>query len=381
MSRTSSNSRVGCLDGLRGIAALWVLIGHAHLLSGWHVPIIGDPDLGVDLFVMLSGFLMVFHYQLRKDREPWENWLTWRLFWTRRFFRIAPLYYVMLAIALALGPILYDARIAIDTFNGVRLQAESRYLDDSIVNYLSHLSFLFGLIPQYAYRTPLPDWSIGLEMQFYAALPFLMIIIGRAGWFKGMIGIVVCGAMIALLTKMVGIRFPMPSFLPLKMHVFAAGMLLAGPMGSDRKAALLAFSVAALLILVPIGGETDLLHGAVRLSIVALFFSLIHATFLPAGLSKVAVPASKFLGNRFFHNLGELSFGAYLIHLLVMQPVIAQLIKYYGTEMSDPARWAASLVITLPVVYGFAWAGYNLIEIQGQKIGRALTRAPAPAAA
>ena len=65
-----ASSRVEGLDGLRALAAIWVLVGHCLLLTGWRVPILGEPDLGVDLFIMLSGFLMVFHYQLRQDKEP-----------------------------------------------------------------------------------------------------------------------------------------------------------------------------------------------------------------------------------------------------------------------------------------------------------------------
>ncbi|RUW43706.1 acyltransferase, partial [Mesorhizobium sp. M1A.F.Ca.ET.072.01.1.1] len=104
-----TRSRVECLDGLRALAAMWVLVGHCLLLTGWRVPILGEPDLGVDLFIMLSGFLMVFHYQLRQDNEPWQRPETWLKFWTRRYFRIAPLFYVMLFLALALGPYLYES--------------------------------------------------------------------------------------------------------------------------------------------------------------------------------------------------------------------------------------------------------------------------------
>jgi peptidoglycan/LPS O-acetylase OafA/YrhL len=70
--------------------------------------------------------------------------------------------------------------------------------------------------------------------------------------------------------------------------------------------------------------------------------------------------------------LGELSFGAYLIHLLVMLPVIATLIQNY--PMTDPSRWAVTLIITVPIVYALAWLGYNFIELQGQKAGKALSR-------
>ncbi len=372
MAKAEQGYRIACLDGLRGLAALWVLIGHAHILTGFSVPVIGDPDLGVDLFVMLSGFLMVFHYQLRRKKEPWEAPGTWSAFWIRRFFRIAPLYYVMLFAALALGPLIYDARSTIDAFNAVPPQPASRYIDDSLKNYLLHLSFLFGLSPTYGYRTALPDWSIGLEMQFYAALPFIMLIVGWLGWARTMIGVVAAGIATVYVVSRIGYHFPMPTFLPLKMHVFAAGMLLAAALDAGNRRALAYLALACLFVLIPVGGTMNPMHEAVRLSLVIVFFVLVHAHRLPAAMSGMAERLSNHLGNRFFHTLGELSFGAYLAHLLIMQPVVAYLIR--NIEMSDPLRWLATLVITLPLTYAVAVIGYNLVEMQGQKIGRSLTR-------
>jgi peptidoglycan/LPS O-acetylase OafA/YrhL len=364
--------RIACLDGLRGLAALWVLVGHAHILTGFKAPVIGDPELGVDLFILLSGFLMVFHYQLRRKKEPWEAPGTWLAFWVRRFFRIAPLYYVMLFVALTAGPLVYESRMTIDAFNAIRPQEASRYLDDSVGNYAAHLTFLFGLSPTYAFRTPLPDWSIALEMQFYAALPFIMIVVGRVGWIAGITGVVIAGMATVKLMHGLGYGFPMPTFLPLKMHVFAAGMLLAAALDLSTRRAYLYALLAGLFVMIPIGGERDVLHVGVRLSLVVIFFVLIHAARLPSVLSSAAGKAGEALGNRFFHYLGEFSFGAYLIHLLLMQPVIALLIE--NTSLNDGQRWLATLAITLPLTYALAALGYFLIEKQGQKIGRILTR-------
>jgi peptidoglycan/LPS O-acetylase OafA/YrhL len=96
-------SRIGSLDGLRGSAALWFLLGHACQLSGAHIPIVSQPDLGVDLFIVLSGFLMAYQFTVRQEREPWSEAGSWLKFWTRRFFRIAPLYYILLIVSLLLG--------------------------------------------------------------------------------------------------------------------------------------------------------------------------------------------------------------------------------------------------------------------------------------
>lgn len=52
------------LEGLRGFASLWVLLGHASLLVHCAIPIVSMPSIGVDLFILLSGYLMP------KNRAP-----------------------------------------------------------------------------------------------------------------------------------------------------------------------------------------------------------------------------------------------------------------------------------------------------------------------
>lgn len=375
-----SGSRIDCLNGLRGIAALWVIVGHAHILSGFHVPIIGDPDLGVDLFVLLSGFLMVFQFNLKKEQEPWMATSTWKAFWIRRFFRIAPLYYVMLAMALMAGPYLFDARTVIDSFRGAEPQAASRYLDSGITNVSLHLTFLFGLLPPYAFRTPLPDWSIGLEMQFYAVLPFIMVLVAKVGWLRGLASVIVGALVLNLVMARIGITYPMPSFLPLKIHVFAAGMALAAVLKMDRSAALFACACAAGLMLLPFGGHHTFMHSVVRVSTVLVFFSLVHGYHWNVLQRGVFGFANWLLSSRFCKYLGELSFGAYLTHLLIMQPVVAWLIT--NATMGRTELWFWSLVITTPVVYGLALFGYLLIELPGQALGKWFVmrsrRVPAP---
>jgi peptidoglycan/LPS O-acetylase OafA/YrhL len=124
-------NRIECLDGLRGLAAFWVLVGHCLILTGFSLPIIGKPDLGVDLFIFLSGFLMLFQYNLRKEKEDWSDTTTWIAFWVRRFFRLSPLYLVLLIVALAAGKAIYTDRVLIDTFLGHDLQIPERYTDAS----------------------------------------------------------------------------------------------------------------------------------------------------------------------------------------------------------------------------------------------------------
>ncbi|WP_025660342.1 acyltransferase [Rhizobium sp. IBUN] len=364
------SKRIGCLDGLRGLAALWVLLGHSLQLTGWHLPILSSPDLGVDLFVMLSGFLMVFHYRLRETANPWEKPSTWFGFWLKRFFRIAPLYYVMLCIALLLGPQLYESRMVIDTFLSHGPQLPERYLDGSLRNLLMHASFLFGLHPAYAFRTPLPDWSLGLEMQFYAVFPLAMLLLRKTRWLPGAALIALGGFVVAKAVQAAHIDFPMPSFLPLKMHVFLCGMLIANGLFVTPRQTVMNGLLAVMLVMIPIGGDMTSTKVAVRLLLVVGFFALVHYHLLPGLVGKLGDSVSSLMGNHFCHWLGELSFGVYLIHLLLLQPLAAFVITHFGAEISARARFAIVVAALLPLAYALAYLGFTRIEGPGQTLGR-----------
>ncbi len=361
--------RVECLDGLRGLAALWVLFGHMMILTGFRLPFLSKPDLGVDLFILLSGFLMMFQYRLRAGSEDWNAPGTWAAFWTRRFFRLAPLFYVTLAAALIAGPLIYADRVAIDSFLGQSLQPSERYTDGGLTNIVIHLTFLFGLLPDYAFRTPLPDWSLGLEMQFYLLFPFLVLLGRRIGWVPAALVAALGGVAIALLAGAAGLDYPMPSFLPLKLQLFLAGMLIAAGPGESRARLWTRLGAAMLLAAIPIGGDQDLLHFVVRELLVFGFFALVHWRSLG-----VIDRVSRILGSRPFYWLGELSYGTYLIHLLILQPVAAAVIGQFGTGLGAAGRFALTGAVVVPATYVLAFVTYRLVELPGQRLGKAVIK-------
>jgi peptidoglycan/LPS O-acetylase OafA/YrhL len=157
MTSKSKTNQLPFLDGLRGYAALWVLINHALQMAGTKVPLLSRGDWAVDVFIIMSGFLMAFHYYYREQSEPWELPQTWTVFWFRRFWRLAPLYYVLLAVAVMLSSYLGQCRLNIAEVFPETTTDMGRYSPTEPINLAMHVSFLFGAFPQFAFATPLPD--------------------------------------------------------------------------------------------------------------------------------------------------------------------------------------------------------------------------------
>jgi peptidoglycan/LPS O-acetylase OafA/YrhL len=368
-----SRHQLAFLDGLRGYASLWVLVGHAMFMTGYKIEIIAQPDMAVELFIIISGFLMTYHYQAREAREPWMEPDTWKIFWIRRFFRIAPLYYVCLALALYFGPELWQSRLDAATVlsGGVEEQARyaNRYLDSSLTNILLHVSFLFGMTWTHNFQTPLPDWSIGLEMQYYAIFPFLMIIALKLGRIAGMALLVGIMAVVGAWLDRNGFVIGAYSILAMKFHLFAAGMLIAMTLRAEGKWKWLLIAGAVAVIFVPLGGGRSTLHRAIKIAIVLGFFALLYKDRLPTLLKWPTGMLDRFLSNAPARFIGDVSYGVYLLHLIVMLPVCGWLAIQFP-EMAPIPRFLASLALTVPITYGAAWVCYRFIEQPGISLGR-----------
>jgi peptidoglycan/LPS O-acetylase OafA/YrhL len=94
-------NRIASLDGLRGIAAVGVMLFHFNYfflpqaaltrMLPFTQPILGHAYLGVDLFLLMSGFVMAHVYGQKLS----SNWRAhWRAFAIMRFARIYPLFFL-----------------------------------------------------------------------------------------------------------------------------------------------------------------------------------------------------------------------------------------------------------------------------------------------
>jgi peptidoglycan/LPS O-acetylase OafA/YrhL len=374
-SSTAAPVQFSTIDAARGICAAWVFLTHCVALSGIQLRLFITPGFAVDVFMAISGFLMTRHFIERQAKEPWESPTTWLRFWTRRFFRLAPGYYFLLTIAFLLEPLMYGfvenmkavSTLIIDT---------SIYSDRSAANIASHYSFVFGLLPAYHWRTPLPDWSLSLEMQFYFTFPFLMLLFWGLGWIAATAILVAASLFVWWLAPSYMESFYLPSMLLLKLPVFLAGMLGAFAIERSQRNYGVLLGAAVLLTLIPLpnsGGWIMDLYRGIYVS------ALLIAVTLEGGRYRGPLSATGdwLVGiskHRFFAFLADMSYGVYLLHALTV-PVVVGWLATQGLDRIP--RAAMALAICVPLTYALAWILHKCIEAPGISLGRQLLQWPA----
>jgi len=147
--------QIPALDGLRGLAVLTVMLHHLVpdlQVFGTTTAIIADFGwIGVDLFFVLSGFLIT---GVLLDSKTEENYF--RNFYWRRILRVWPLYYTMVAAIYLIGPHLKLAA-------GWNISQYSPFIYVLFVQNI--LLSDWGIYPL------TPSWSLAIEEQFYAFWP------------------------------------------------------------------------------------------------------------------------------------------------------------------------------------------------------------------
>ncbi|MGY6648833.1 acyltransferase family protein [Wenyingzhuangia sp. IMCC45574] len=140
------------IDALRGIAVLLVIMVHSFQTFELNKSLELFFDMGakgVQLFFVASAFTLFLSINHRKKTEL--NYV--RNFFIRRFFRIAPMYY--------LGVLYF-------TITGVeKLEIEG------IISVISNVFFMHGLHPNQISSIVPGGWSIAVEMMFYLLVPLL----------------------------------------------------------------------------------------------------------------------------------------------------------------------------------------------------------------
>jgi peptidoglycan/LPS O-acetylase OafA/YrhL len=330
VDKTALPQHLPVADGLRGLAVLATMIFHIQfftLVAGaplWeraYAMVAGLGWAGVDLFFVLSGFLIT---RILYDTRTQPNY--YRVFYLRRLVRIFPLYYAALLVLLVLVPALMQIGGAAPS--GTTFASPTTQL----------LAWLYLVnwdlaMQGFGYVTPLIAhfWSLSVEEQFYLAWPAVIRTLSRRGLMALCVAMVVAAALtrVALFSK----GWPAAAYvLPFaRMGGLAIGafIALAGRSASDwarlgkwvRRA--MPVVVALFVLLVARAGTTDFgdpLIGTVGISLLSLFFGCALVMLIDG---KEEGRAQRLAGSPALRWFGKYSYCLYVVN----QPTMVILAK------------------------------------------------------
>jgi peptidoglycan/LPS O-acetylase OafA/YrhL len=329
-------------DGLRGVGFLLVVTAHVpavwqfSYLQGW---------TAVWAFFAISGYLVTM-LLIREERKTGA--VAYGPFLIRRFFRIVPSYAATLAlywiVLASLPPLAGDYEI---------FRQELPY----------HLTLMSEYIQSPVFSIFIHAWAVGVETKFYVIFPAVTFLLIRDdGWrFAGTLATAV------LLTAIAPRLSAQSSFVANAWCAILAGALLAQILEWPR-----GFAAVAALTRVP---------AAVPLAfVVALFAMLRYVEVLPA-VTAVAVylvahltlrdgAMRRLLSYGPLVYLGQRSYGAYLLHVLVIH--LGYILFGSTTVVAGLLTTGFALAVTIPA----AELLYRAVERPGMALARRLS-APA----
>jgi peptidoglycan/LPS O-acetylase OafA/YrhL len=367
--------RIGPLDGIRALAVLAVLATHAG------IPFLPGGFVGVDVFFVLSGFLIT---SLLYDELVVTGRIGLAGFWTRRARRLLPAALVMIVAVVAARPLFVPDSVA--ALRG-----------DAIATALWSGNWRWALqgtdyFAQGGTPSPLQHtWSLAVEEQFYLVWPLLLVAC-RAVRRRRLLALSLAGVAVSALATYILARVASPGRVyfgtDTRAQELLAGAALAAllaptwrwraatPLGTQspqpagRRPLPFLLSVCGLAALTGVataadGAPSEFRHGLLLLTALAAA-ALVAGVVLDSGQ-----PVARLLSTRPLVGIGRISYGLYLWHWPAYLALDGERTGLHGYALA---------ALRIGVTGLLAAASYVLIERPTQHV-RARPRLVLPAAA
>jgi peptidoglycan/LPS O-acetylase OafA/YrhL len=335
------------LNGVRAICALMVIKEHA----GWKID--NAPQmlewgfLGVDMFFVISGFLIVTLLLRERDRQ---GNIDLGQFYVRRTLRIFPIYYLLVGLMFVLAVASYGHSTKTWDLYKWSFPIFLLYLQDLVP---ISLGLLFH------------TWSLSMEEQFYLIWPSVERFFSRRLIVPTLLVLILLcqlvnfGYLAGALTAIYGPSGPlrpifMITFTPILLGVLGAhalhdpavGRFVTRLLGNRWMPPLL---LGAAVLVCELSTQ---LQGVTRLAVHCLFCLLLVAMVInPRGIF------SRTLQSRVMAYLGSISYGVYLYHTFILW-ALGRLCESRGVVLPPFAMFA----IAAPLAIGVAAVSFRYFE-------------------
>jgi peptidoglycan/LPS O-acetylase OafA/YrhL len=341
---------IRALTGVRGVAAIIIVLYHfseVHLYSGGVLQYFKVPHgyIAVDLFFMLSGFVIALVYRDAFVVAPFANYLE---FWIKRVARLYPAY-------LAIG-VLYVVKIALglsgDTFDQFSVF-------DMVGNILMLSGWGLHIHPVIGV-----SWAASAEMGSYVLAPLLIASIVRGSAVYWIAGVALSLAAIrAIEASGLGGSGPLDvtsgdSFYPLLRAIagFALGQAIFRFSVSVRPLPMIFQDTLVALILLAI--VVAAVVSADDLPIYLLFIPLVAILSYDGRLARLL------FANGPIYDVGLISYSLYLLHPLFVSFAVRASRHYGGTEGS----YLVAMLVCIAVIWLLSKLSYRFVEMPGRSL-------------
>ena len=355
VSGDAERGRLVGLDGIRGLAALFVVLHHCWLLSFPGYPADTGPawagwmlygHFAVVVFIVLSGFSLA----VSPARREWQLGGRAR-FAHRRAWRILPPYWAALLLSLVVA------------WTVVPQPFTSEPTAKSVV--------VYGLLLQDIFGSPTPNgamWSIAVEAQLYLVFPLLLVVVRRVNAAVMLAAVTAVVVTVGVLSPGMSLVSKLMRLTPQFAALFALGVVAAGILCASERVRRLPLHWLAGLAAVPVFALI-VVEGSVWT--VKHYFWIDLALGPAIGLLLAAVatrrpaPLVRLLDTRPVHSLGTFSYSLYLTHAPIVVAIHEKIVAPH-MALGIPA-FLVTLAIAVPVTVVVARLFAAVFEIPFQR--------------
>jgi len=353
-SRAGDQDHFAFIEGMRGVAALYVVFQHfCSMIDPYHKFVRSTDVLGavsgafwyghlaVSAFIVISGFCLQLSL-FRHDPEGGLPSSRVKQFLLRRCRRILPPYYACLCLSLIVWYFVTRHQSGLPW---------AQYLPVTTENTVAHFLMVHNFDPAWMYKINGVLWSIAIEFQLYFLFPALAwLMVQRKGWIGGF----------ACIASFLLILFFAPAtqkLYPWYGSLFVVGMLAARLQATCRTQQIERWCGTVAIAF--FGMALYALSATKNIAFADCFFGLCIAAVLALGCWGAARPVTWFFSLRPLLGIGAFSYSLYLVHHPVLQVIFVNKPVWASTPA---AQFGYLIAIGLPIILMASFGFYRLFE-------------------